>query len=112
MLVGLALVVAVVSFVMAEVDEVAEVTDLVLVVVVVEVLVLVVVVVVVVVKIDLAVVDSFGFVLDIVALDSIEVGLAEIFNHPNFTILFFGFIVFVAGLVVLKIVCIVAVAQR
>lgn len=110
MLVGLALVVAVVGFVMAEVDEVAEVTDLVLVVVVVVVEVLVVVVVVV--KIDLAVVDSFGFVLDIVALDSIEVGLAEIFNHPNFTILFFGFIVFVAGLVVLKIVCIVAVAQR
>ncbi len=106
MLVGLALVVAVVGFVMAEVDEVAEVTDLVLVVVVVEVLV------VVVVKIDLAVVDSFGFVLDIVALNSIEVGLAEIFNHPNFTILFFCFIVFLAGLVVLKIVCIVAVAQR
>lgn len=110
MLVGLALVVAVVGFVMTEVDEVAEVTDLVLVVVVVVVEVLVVVVVVV--KIDLAVVDSFGFVFDIVALDSIEVGLAEIFNHPNFTILFFGFIVFVAGLVVLKIVCIVAVAQR
>lgn len=62
----------------------------------------------VVVLVDLAVVDSFGFV----ALDSIEVGLAEVFHHPNFTILFFCFIVFVAGLVVLKMVCIVAVAQR